>query len=131
MIRKPIETNHAPLPVGAFSQAIIANGWLYVSGQLPLHPITGKLIEGGTLEQTKQALQNALAIIEAAGLTVDDVIKVTIFLHDMDSYSKIDKLYREYFNHPYPARSLVPMGDLVRGGEVEIEMIAVYPSQLS
>ncbi|MCM3117609.1 Rid family detoxifying hydrolase [Neobacillus sp. MER 74] len=127
MIRKLIETKHAPLPVGTFSQAIIANGWLYVSGQLPLNPITGTLVEGGTLEQTKQALQNALAIVEAAGLTVDDVIKVTIFLHDMDSYSKVDNLYREFFSQPYPARSLVPMGNLVRGGEVEIEMIAVFP----
>src|SRR5690348_7966121 len=106
-MRKPIETSKAPFPVGAFSQGVTANGWLYVSGQLPLNPSTGKLVEGGTPNQARRALHNAIAVVEAAGLTPDDIVKVTIFLRDMGSYSEVDKLYREFFKDPYPARSLV------------------------
>ena len=110
--------------VGPYSQAIEVDGFVYLSGQTPLDPKTGKIVEGDIKVQTKQSFKNLLAVLTAAGLTSDNVIKVNVFLTDMKLFPGMNEIYRNEFNEPFPARSTIGVKELPLGALVEIEMIA-------
>ncbi len=121
---KQISTNEAPGAIGPYSQAIEANGFVYVSGQLPIDPETGIFPEGGVKEQTRQSLLNARAILRAAGADLDCVVKTLVFLSDMNDFAAMNEVYSEFFSAPYPARSAVAVKTLPKGALVEIECVA-------
>ena len=110
--------------VGPYSQAIEVDGFVYLSGQTPLDPKTGKIVDGDIQVQTKQAFKNLLAVLTAAGLTSDNVIKVNVFLTDMKLFPGMNEIYKNEFNEPFPARSTIGVKELPLGALVEIEMIA-------
>ncbi len=122
---RQISTNEAPGAIGPYSQAIEAGGFVFASGQLPLDPNTGKFPEGGIREQTRQSLENASAILRAAGTDLSNVVKTTVFLSDMDNFAAMNEVYAEFFSAPYPARSAVAVRTLPKNALVEIECIAV------
>ncbi|MBQ6953448.1 MAG: RidA family protein [Bacteroidales bacterium] len=122
---KPIQTEKAPAAIGPYSQAIDSGaGIVFVSGQLPIDPATGAFPEGGVKEQTRQSLTNAKAILEAAGLSLANVVKTTVFLADMGDFGAMNEVYAEFFKAPFPARSAVAVKTLPKGALVEIECIA-------
>jgi 2-iminobutanoate/2-iminopropanoate deaminase len=122
-MKRAIESHRAPKPVGPYSQAIEAGGLVFVSGQLGMDPETGNLAEG-VEAQAERALDNIAAILEAAGLEMKDVVKVTIFLSDMGDFPKVNEVYARYFSEPWPARACVAVAGLPKGALVEIECIA-------
>ncbi len=128
MSRQPVHTDQAPAAIGPYSQAIIANGFVFVSGQTPLDPSTGQLVEGDISVQTEQAIKNVAAILEAAGTSLANVVKTTVFLYDMSAFGAMNAVYTKHFGTPPPARSTVGDIDLPRGAMVEIEAIAVLPT---
>ena len=120
-----IQTPQAPTAIGPYSQAIDSGaGLVFVSGQLPIDPATGAFPEGGVQEQTRQSLTNARAILEAAGLGLQNVVKTTVFLADMGDFAAMNEIYAQFFRAPYPARSAVAVKTLPKGALVEIECIA-------
>ena len=122
---KAICTNEAPGAIGPYSQAVDSGaGLVFVSGQLPIDPATGKFPEGGVAEQTRQSLLNAEAILFAAGLELSDVVKTTVFLADMGDFAAMNEVYATFFVEPFPARSAVAVKTLPKGALVEIECIA-------
>ena len=121
-----INTNGAPQAIGPYSQAIKANGFLFVSGQIPLDPVTGQIVYGGVELQTYQVLNNLKAILAHEGLTCDNVVKTTVFLTDMEDFAVVNKVYAQYFISETPARACVQVVKLPRDVSVEIEVIAVY-----
>ena len=121
---KAISTTKAPGAIGPYSQAIKAGDFVYTSGQLPINPQTGAFPEGGIKEQTRQALQNVKAILEEAGVTMNQVVKTTVFLADMNDFADMNSIYAEFFCEPFPARSAVAVKTLPKGAMVEIEVIA-------
>ena len=121
---KVISTNKAPAAIGPYSQAIQVGNLLYTSGQIPINPATGVLVEGGIKEQTRQSLNNVKAILEEAGLTMGNVVKTTVFMADMNDFAQMNAVYAEFFSEPYPARSAVAVKSLPKGAMVEIEVIA-------
>ena len=123
-MKKVISTEKAPAATGPYSQAIEANGFVYASGQLPIDPATGQFPEGGIQEQTRQSILNAQAILEEAGLSLDNVVKTTVFLADMNDFAAMNEVYASYFKAPFPARSAVAVKTLPKGAMVEIECIA-------
>lgn len=123
-MKKVISTEKAPAAIGPYSQAIEANGFVYASGQLPINPITGQFPDGGVREQTRQSILNAQAILEEAGLSLDSVVKTTVFLADMNDFAAMNEVYASYFKAPFPARSAVAVKTLPKGAMVEIECIA-------
>lgn len=125
MTRTIIKTDQAPEPVGPYSQAIKANGWLYVSGQIPLDPVTGLLAEESFEHQVRKVLDTIKAILETGGSGLDRVVKVTIFLADMERFAELNAIYAEYFGESCPARACVEVSRLPRGAQVEIEAIAL------
>jgi 2-iminobutanoate/2-iminopropanoate deaminase len=119
-----ISTNRAPKPVGPFSQAIKANGLIFVAGQTARDPQTGQVIEGDIMVQTERVMENLKAILEAAGSSLDRALKTTVYLRDMDEFDAMGKVYSQYFpSHP-PARATVEVSRL-HGGRVEIELVAL------
>lgn len=110
--------------VGPYSHAVDAGEFVFLSGQTPLDPATGKLAEGGVDAQTEQVLVNLTNVLKAAGLTTDNVIKVNVFLTDMATFSDMNSVYTKYFTAPYPARSTIGVASLPLGAQVEIELIA-------
>ena len=118
-----IQTDQAPAAIGPYSQAVSKNGWLFVSGQLGLDPATGALVEG-VEAQTRRALQNLVAILAAAGLGPQNVLKATIYVANMDDFALVNKLYAETFAPPFPAREVVQAARLPKNGLVEISAIA-------
>jgi len=122
-MKRAIESSRAPKPVGPYSQAIDAGGFVFVSGQLGMDPETGNLAEG-VEAQAGKALANIAAILEAAGLEMKDVVKVTIFLTDMGDFPKVNEVYAGYFSEPWPARACVAVAGLPKGALVEVECIA-------
>lgn len=119
-----IQTDKAPAAIGPYSQAIDSGaGLLFVSGQLPIDPATGAFPEG-VKEQTRQSLTNARAILEMAGLGLENVVKTTVFLADMGDFAAMNEVYAQFFSAPYPARSAVAVKTLPKGALVEIECIA-------
>ncbi len=125
MTKTVIHTDKAPGAVGPYSQAIVANGMVFTAGQVPLVPGTRSLVEGGIQEQTRQALQNVKAVLEAAGTSLDNVVKTTVFLSDMNNFAAMNEVYATFFPNNPPARSAVQVARLPLDAMVEIETIAV------
>lgn len=123
-MKKVIATTAAPGAIGPYSQAIDTGSFVYASGQIPINPATGEIPEGITA-QTRQSLANVCAILDAAGLSVDNVVKTTVFLSDMANFVPMNEVYGTVFTEPYPARSAVAVRELPKGVLVEIEVIAV------
>ena len=123
-MKNPISTTTAPAAIGPYSQAIEAGGMVFVSGQLPINPTTGEFAEGGVKELTRQSLTNMQHILAEVGLTLDNVVKTTVFLADMSDFADMNEVYAEFFSAPYPARSAVAVKTLPKGALVEIECIA-------
>jgi 2-iminobutanoate/2-iminopropanoate deaminase len=124
MALKPIATENAPAAVGPYSQGMIAGGFIYVSGQLPLIPETKELILDDIEAETRRSLENCKGIVEAAGASLSDVVKVEIFLVDMADFGKVNGVYSEYFPVHKPARACVQVAALPLGANIEIQMIA-------
>ena len=119
-----ISTDDAPPSIGPFSQGIRDGGKIYVSGQGPIDPETGEVVSEDIEEQTARTLENIDSVLRAAGRSLDDIVKATVFVMDMDDYDAINEVYAEYMSDPYPARSAVQVGDLPVDIGVEIEVIA-------
>ncbi|MCR4404825.1 MAG: RidA family protein [Candidatus Acetothermia bacterium] len=124
MKRQPISTPKAPPTIGPYSQAIIADGFIFTSGQLPLDR-DGNLVEGDIRAQARQCLENIKAILEAAGAGMDDLVKVTVYVTDMNDFAAINEVYASYFPKEPPARSFVQVAALPRGVPIELEGIAM------
>lgn len=124
-MKKIILSSKAPAPIGPYSQAIEANGTLYVSGQIPIDPATGEVVAGGIEPQAKQVMQSLKAILEEAGYTFDQVVKTTILLDDLGNFAKVNEIYGSYFGEGAPARETYQVAKLPKGVAVEISCIAV------
>lgn len=124
-MKKVVHTESAPKAVGPYSQAIEAKGTLYISGQIPIDPETGKFVEGGIKEQTEQVMKNIGAILKAAGYEYSDVVKSTCLLSDMDNFVPMNEVYGRYYTENPPARAAFGVVKLPLGALVEIETIAV------
>jgi 2-iminobutanoate/2-iminopropanoate deaminase len=124
-MKEIICTERAPGAIGPYSQAVKSNGMLFLSGQLPINPETGIMPESIS-EQTRQSLLNAKAILDSSGASMSDVVKTTVFLNDMNDFSKMNEVYKEFFTENYPARSAVEVARLPKDALVEIEMIVIY-----
>lgn len=124
-MKKQISTNNAPAAIGPYSQAIEANGMVFVSGQLPVNPVTGEFAEGGIKELTYQSLTNMKNILAEVGLTMENVVKTTVFLADMADFAAMNEVYASFFTGVAPARSAVAVKTLPKNALVEIECIAV------
>ena len=124
-MKKQINTAAAPAAIGPYSQAIEANGMVFVSGQLPIDPATGAFAEGGIKELTHQSLTNMRNILAEAGLTMDHVVKTTVFLAEMSDFAEMNEVYASFFEGVCPARSAVAVKTLPKDARVEIECIAV------
>jgi 2-iminobutanoate/2-iminopropanoate deaminase len=119
-----ILTAHAPAPIGPYSQAIRVDGFVFCSGQLGVNPATGTIVEGGVAAQARQALDNLAAVLRSADLTLESIVKTTIFLVDMNDFAAVNAVYGERMGTPPPARSTIAVAALPLGGRVEIEAIA-------
>lgn len=124
-MKRVIDTKNAPAAIGPYSQAIEINGTLYISGQIPVNPSSGKVVEGGIVEQTKQVMKNIGAILEAAGYNYSDVVKSTCLLANMDDFKAMNEVYGSYYKENPPARAAFAVKALPMGVLVEIETLAV------
>ena len=122
---KAIATQNAPAAIGPYSQAIEANGTVYVSGQLGIDPATGNFAEGGAVAQARQSLTNISNILKEAGLSMKNVVKVTVLLADINDFAAVNEIYKDFFEAPFPTRSAFAVAALPKGGKIEIEAIAV------
>jgi 2-iminobutanoate/2-iminopropanoate deaminase len=127
MHKRVIQTEKAPKAIGPYSQAIQAGNLLFLSGQLPFDPVTGELAKGDIREQTRRVLENLKGVLESQNLTMEDVVKATIFLKDMGNFSQVNEVYGTYFPSSPPARSTVEVARLPRDADIEIEAIALIP----
>jgi len=125
MNREAIQTDKAPKAIGPYAQAIKANGFIYTAGQIPIDPKTGNFVEGGINEQTRQVLENLKAVLAAAGSSLDQVVKATVFLKNMADFPAMNEVYGEYLGNAKPARSTVAVAELPRGALVEIDLVAL------
>jgi 2-iminobutanoate/2-iminopropanoate deaminase len=125
MNREVISTDKAPKAIGPYSQGIKANGFVFCSGQIPANPETGELVSGSITEQTHQVLSNLKAVIERAGSSMDKVVKVTVFLRDMNDFSEMNAEYAKWFSNEPPARAAVQVARLPKDVGIEIQAIAV------
>ena len=123
MSKQIISTASAPAAIGIYSQAVRVGNTIWVSGQIPLDPATKELVTGDFEAQARQVFQNLKAIVVAAGASLDDVVKATIFLIDLSHFALVNKIMAEYFREPYPARAAVGVAALPRGAQIEVECI--------
>ena len=123
-MKQIIQTEGAPKAIGPYSQAIKAGGFVFASGQIPLDPATGQFVSGGISEQTRQVMKNLTAVLEAAGSGLDQVVKTTVFLADMEEFAAMNEVYATFFPSEPPARATVQAARLPRDAKVEIEVIA-------
>lgn len=123
-MKKEVKTGNAPSAIGPYSQGIVADGFVFVSGQIPIVPVTGELNTGALEDQARQVLNNLKAVLEAAGSSMDDVVKTTVFLQDMNDFSRMNAVYGEFFKAPFPSRAAVQVARLPRDVKIEIEAIA-------
>jgi len=123
MPKEIISTTNAPQAIGPYSQAVKTKNLMFISGQIPLDPTTGNLVEGSIEDEANQVLKNLKSICEAAGYTLDDAVKITIFLTDLGNFSVVNDVMKEHFSEPYPARATVEVSGLPMGVNVEIEAI--------
>jgi 2-iminobutanoate/2-iminopropanoate deaminase len=122
---KKITTDKAPSAIGPYSQGIVANGFIFTAGQIPLDPVAGKIVEGGIVEQTDRVMQNLQDVLGAAGATWADVVKTTVYLYDLSHFPTVNEVYGKWLGDSRPARSTVQVTALPRGALVEIDAIAV------
>lgn len=125
MDKKVVSTEKAPKAIGPYEQAIKVGEFIYASGQIPLDPKTGNVVEGGIAVQTRQVMENLKAVLEAAGSSFDRVVKTTVFLKNIEDFAAMNEVYAEYLGKAKPARSTVAVADLPRGALVEIDLIAL------
>jgi 2-iminobutanoate/2-iminopropanoate deaminase len=125
MTRAKVSTDSAPAAIGPYSQAIILDGMIYCSGQVGLDPASGQLVEGDVQAQAQRALQNLSAVLEAAGSSLANVVKTTVYLTNMGNFAAMNEVYATFFGDEPPARSTVAVAELPKGAQVEIEAIAV------
>jgi len=124
-MKSVISTEKAPEAIGAYSQAVEIDNFLFLSGQLPMNPINGKIIEGNIEEQAKQVLENIKAILEEANVKMNSIVKATVYLNSMDNFAKVNKVYKSYFSGDLlPARAVVEVSQLPKEVSIEIEIIA-------
>lgn len=121
---KPVHTDDAPAAIGPYSQAVVSDGWVFCSGQIPIDPATGELTGGDVARQTDQVLTNLRAVLEAAGSSMDRVVKTTVFLSDMDTFGAMNEVYARHFGTHRPARAAVQAARLPKSVDVEIECVA-------
>jgi 2-iminobutanoate/2-iminopropanoate deaminase len=127
MKKKVVQTEKAPKVIGPYSQAIQAGNFLFLSGQIPLDPVTGELVKGDIPRQARQVLENLKGVLESQNLGMEDLVKVTIFLKDMGNFSQVNEVYATYFPSLPPARSTIEVAGLPRDADIEIEAIALTP----
>ncbi len=123
-MKKIINTNAAPAAVGPYSQAVMADGFLFTSGQIGLDPASGKMAEGGVEAQAKQVMENLAALLKEGGMGFGDVVKTLVFIKDMNDFGKVNEIYGNYFKEDLPARSCVEISELPKGALIEIELVA-------
>ena len=124
MSKQIISTPAAPAAIGVYSQAVRVGNTIWVSGQIPLDPVTKEMVTGDVEVQIRRVFENLKAIVLAAGASLDDVVKATVFLTDLSNFALVNKVMAEYFREPYPARAAVGVASLPRGAQVEVECIA-------
>ncbi|HKR07977.1 MAG TPA: RidA family protein [Gemmatimonadaceae bacterium] len=129
MPSKKITTEKAPSAIGPYSQGIIANGFLYTAGQIPLDPASGKMVEGGIVEQTNRVMENIQEVLTAAGVSWKEVVKTTVYLNDLSNFPTVNDVYGKWLGDARPARSTVQVTALPRGALVEIDAIAAVKSK--
>ena len=121
---KSVHTEHAPAAIGPYSQAIVVDGWVFCSGQIPLDPVTGELLTGSVADQTDLVLRNLSQVLEAAGASLSSVVKTTVFLSDMNNFGEMNEVYAKHFGDHRPARAAVQAAALPKFVDVEIECVA-------
>ncbi|HLH77055.1 MAG TPA: RidA family protein [Candidatus Binataceae bacterium] len=126
-MKSSVSSKGAPNPGGPYSQGVAAEGWVFCSGQLGIDSATGQLVAGGIEAETRRVLANLREVLEAAGLSLNDVVKTTVFLADLKEFEAMNRIYREHFKEPFPARSTVQVAALGRGARIEVEAIACRP----
>ena len=120
-LRRPIEAEGAPAPIGPYSQAVVADGVLYCSGQVPLDPDTGELVAGGVADQARRCLENLNAVCRAAGTQLSEAARIGIYLTDMDLFAELNEVYAGFFSEPFPVRTTVGVAALPKGALVEMD----------
>jgi 2-iminobutanoate/2-iminopropanoate deaminase len=125
MSRQTVATPGAPAAVGPYSQGIVAGGFVFCSGQIPLDPATGELIEGSIADQTRRCMHNLAAVLEAAGSSLEKVVKFTVFMIDIDDYAEVNSAFPEFVGNEPPARAAIAVAGLPKGAAIEIECVAV------
>jgi len=125
MKREAIRTDKAPKAIGPYEQAIRVDGLVFTAGQIPIHPKTGNIVEGGIVPQTRQVLENLKGVLEASGSSLDRVVKATVFLKNIADFAAMNEVYAEYLGGARPARSTVAVADIPRGALVEIDLVAL------
>lgn len=123
MRREVVRTDNAPAAIGTYSQAVRVGGLVFLSGQIGIDPATGTLVRGGIEAETRQVFENLREVARAAGSSLDDAAKLTVYLSDLGDYGKVNELMREFFDAPYPARAAVGIAALPRGARIEVEAI--------
>ena len=123
-MRKPIRTEDAPAAVGPYSQAVAVDGWVWVSGQIPLDPTTGQLVTGDIAAEAERSLQNVAAVLKAAGCGMGDVVRATVYLTDLQDFESVNAVYARFFEDPPPARACVEVSALPKGARVEVDAVA-------
>ena len=129
MALKQISTDKAPAAIGPYSQGVVTNGFLFTAGQIPLDPVSGKIVDGGIVEQTERVMANLQEVLRAAGASWNDVVKTTVYLHDLSHFPTVNEIYGKWLGKARPARSTVQVPGLPRGALVEIDAIAALPSK--
>ncbi len=125
MPRKPVQTDQAPAAIGPYSQAVRAGDTVYCSGQIPLDPATGELVQGDIAAQARRAFDNLKAVCEAAGGSFDDVVRLGLYLTDLGQFAQVNAVMAEYFQAPYPARSTIEVSALPKGAAFEVDAVVV------
>ncbi len=125
MEKRIVRTDAAPAAIGPYSQAVVANGFVFAAGQVPLDPNTGQIVSGDIRAQTKRVMENLKAVLAASGSSFDKVVKTTVFLRDLNDFGTMNEIYGEYFQESPPARSTVQVAKLPREAAVEIEVVAL------
>lgn len=124
---KVIHTDLAPAAIGPYSQAIVSGDLIFTSGQIPLDPASGELVQGDIQAQTRQVFSNLREVLKEAGASLDDAVKVNVYMTDLKDFAALNEVYATFFTQPYPARSCVEVSSLPKGAQVEIEIIARKP----
>jgi 2-iminobutanoate/2-iminopropanoate deaminase len=127
MMKKIINTNNAPAPIGPYSQAVATGNFIFVSGQIPVDPVTGEVVSESVTAETKLVMENIKAVLSEAGLGFDHIVKTTIFLTDMQTFAQVNQVYGSYFTDQFPARETVQVAALPKNVNVEISVIAIKP----